>query len=75
VPTARPERTLIEAIPDVEDRELRISLIRYPDFPEWGEFREIAEYIPSRDLYGRGYVVPEKHASKVGTAMRKKPSV
>lgn len=72
MPAAEPERTVLAVIEDVPDRELRVCLVHFPDFPEWGDFRSIEEYIPSRDLYGRGWVIPEKFASKVGTALRAK---
>lgn len=70
MPAAEMTRTVLAVIPDAEDRELRVCLVRYPGNPEFGEYVEIAEYIPSRDLYGRGYAFPQKYAAKVQTGIR-----
>lgn len=66
------ERTLLDAIPDVEDRELRVSLVRYPDNPEFGEYREVSYYIPSRDLYTLGYAFPEEFTPRIVAALKTK---
>lgn len=71
MPAAKIERTPIEAIQDAEDHEIRISHVRYPEFSEWGEFVEVAEYVPSRDLYSRSFLFPVKFAAKIATAVRK----
>ena len=62
---AEPERTVLASIPDVEDRELRVSLVSWPGHPEFGTQLEIADYIPSRDLYARGHLFDAQHAQKV----------
>lgn len=72
MPTAEVERTVLTTIPDGEDRELRVSLVRYPELPELGEFLEVSFYIPSRELYTQGYAFPDKYSNKIGAAMRTK---
>jgi len=67
---AEPERTVLESIPDVEDRELRVSLLRWPDHPELGEQAEIADYIPSADRYGRGHLFNPRLIPKVIAGLR-----
>lgn len=74
MPAAKIERILIEAIQDAEDHEIRVCHVRYPEFPEWGEFVEVAEYVPSRDLYGRGCLFPHRFGAKIATAVRKAAS-
>lgn len=70
MPAADITRTVLQAIPDAEDREIRVCLVRWPDHPEYGEYVEVADYIPSREIYGRGYIFPAVHATKVVTGMR-----
>ena len=67
---AEPERIVLAAIPDAEDRELRVSLLRWPGHPEFGYQAEIANYILSRDLYSRGFLFDPNHATKVITGLR-----
>jgi len=64
------ERTVLAAIPDAEDRELHVCLVRWPDHPDWGSYLEIADYIPSRDLYARGHLFDAKHGPKVAAGVR-----
>ena len=68
--SAEPERLVLVSIPDAEDRLIRISLLIWPKHPEFGVQAEIADYIPSRDLYGRGYSFDPEHTSKVIAALR-----
>jgi hypothetical protein len=70
VPAAEIKRTVLQKIPDVEDRERHVSLIEWPDHPEFGKFLEIADYVPSRDLYGRGYTFPVAFGPKVVAGIR-----
>lgn len=67
---AAPERTVLASIPDAPDREVRVSLIRWSERPDFGLQAEIADYIPSRDLYGRGYLFDPRHTSKVIAGLR-----
>lgn len=68
---AEPERTVLAAIPDVEDRELRVSLVIWPDHPEFGQQIEIADYVPSLDAYVRGHMYDARHATKIVAGHRK----
>lgn len=70
MPAAEMTRTVLQRIPDAEDRELHVSLIRWPEHPEFGDYLEIADYIPSRDLYARGHTFRAVHGAKVGTGLR-----
>ena len=67
---AQPERLVLASIPDAEDRLIRISLLTWPKNPEFGVQAEIADYIPSRDLYGRGFIFDPEHTSKVIAGFR-----
>jgi len=67
---AEPERIVLAAIPDAEDRETRVSLLKWPGHPEFGLQVEIADYIPSRDLYSRGYLFNPSHVAKVIAGLR-----
>lgn len=68
---AEPERTVLASVHDVEDRERRVSLVTWPGHPELGTQVEIADYIPSQDLYGRGYLFAPEDTSKVIAGLRK----
>lgn len=63
-------RVVLQVIPVKEDLETRVSLLRWPDHPTYGDFLEVADYIPSREMYARGYVFPAEHGSKVATGLR-----
>jgi hypothetical protein len=67
---AEPERTVLAKIPDVEDRELHVCLLRWPGHPEFGSQVEIADYIPSLDRYGRGHLFDPRHIAKVAAGLR-----
>lgn len=67
---AKPERTVLAEIPDAEDRVIRVSLVTWPDRPAFAQQLEIADYIPSRDLYGRGFMFDPKHSGKVMAGLR-----
>lgn len=69
---AAPVRTVLATIPDVEDREIRICLITFPEHPDWPSQVEISDYIPSTDTYGRGYMFNEAHRTKVAAGVRTK---
>lgn len=65
---AAPVRTVLTRIPDGEDREIHIcSIILRPDLePQI----EIANYIPSTQTYGRGFMFDESQRTKVATGIR-----
>lgn len=67
---AEPERIVLAKIPDVEDRELHVCLLRWPGHPEFGSQVEIADYIPSDDRYGRGHLFDPVHITKVIAGLR-----
>lgn len=69
---AAPVRTVLATIPDVEDRETHVCLITFPEHPDWPSQIELADYIPSTDTYGRGYMFDEKNRAKVAAALRAK---
>lgn len=66
---AAPQRTVLARIPDVEDREVHVSLVTWSDNPEWTQI-EIADYIVSTKTYGRGYLFDAKLLPKVMGGMR-----
>lgn len=67
---AEPERTVVSVIPDKKDREKHISRVTFPGLPDEDQI-EIADYIPSRDLYGRGYLFDKALLAKVIAGLRK----
>jgi hypothetical protein len=73
--SAAPHRTVLVEIPDAEDREKRVSLITFPDLSGVPDHIEIADYIPSLDVYARGYMFPARHTQKVIAALAVSVSV
>lgn len=63
-------RTVLASIPDADDRELHISRVIWPGHSDFGEQLEIAEFIPSRQVYGRGFLFDPRHLTKVLTGFR-----
>lgn len=61
-------RTVIDRITDVDDREIHTSVVSWPDYPKYGPFLDIREYIPSKDRYGRGVYVPLAYADRIAKA-------
>lgn len=70
MPAAEMSRTVTKEIPSAPDRVIRVSVVSWVDKPELGTYIEINDYIPSRDLYGRGYMFPIEHSSQVATGVR-----
>lgn len=67
---AEPERTVLAEIPDVDDRVIRVSLVTWPGYPQFASQAEVADYIPSQRIYGRGFMFDPKHAGKVIAGLR-----
>lgn len=67
---AEPERTVLAVIPDADDREVRVSLLCWPGRPDFPHQVEVADYVPSRDLYSRGFLFDPRHVSKVIAGLR-----
>jgi hypothetical protein len=68
--SAKPDRIVLAAIPDVEDLQTRVSIVTWPDHPEFGTQLAIEDYVPSLDEYGRGYFFDPRHRAKVIAALR-----
>jgi hypothetical protein len=67
---AAPERTVLLEIPDADDREIRVSVVTWPEHPDWPAQVEVADYIPSTGIYGRGYLFDAKHRAKVISGLK-----
>lgn len=67
---AAPERTVLARIPDVEDREIHVSLVTFPGHPEVPAQIELVDYILSTGTYGRGYMFDETHRAKIIAGIR-----
>jgi hypothetical protein len=65
---AAPVRTVLTRIPDGQDREIHISSIILR--PGLEPQIEIANYIPSTETYGRGFMFDESHRTKVAAGIR-----
>lgn len=67
---AEPDRRVLARILDADDRELRVSLVSWPEKPAFGTQVELADFIPSQQRYGRGFLFDPRHLSKVMAGLR-----
>jgi hypothetical protein len=65
------KRVILDRIEDVEDREIHVSTVTVPTHPDIIPFLEIREFVPSRDLYGRGIIVPLTYKDRLIAAITK----
>lgn len=63
------KRTVVHVIPDVEDREIHVTLIEFPG-TKFKPQVEIAHYIPSIKTYGEGFAFPARLLAEVGKGER-----
>lgn len=64
------KREILDRIEDVEDREIHVSTVTVPTHPDIIPMLEIREFVPSRDLYGRGIIVPLSYRDRLLAAIK-----
>lgn len=69
------KRTVLTRISKDKDLERHVCLVEWPNRPDFGRYLEIADYIPSRKMYGRGYMFPEEDRSKIIAGLRARKPV
>jgi hypothetical protein len=58
-------RELVATVPKAADLDIHVSILH----TEWADYAEIREYVPSREIYGRGVLIPHTALEEVTIAL------